>query len=398
MTLSVCCITSDPGARVAAILGQLRAVAEEIVVAVDSRLDPSRLGRYAEVADRLLRYEFVDSAEQAAPCILSQCTGEWILRLDGDEIVSSALIERLPELIGARDVLQYWLPCRWLFPDAHHYLAQPPWHFDAARLVRNDPATLWHGGLSHSQYEPAFPSVYLSESFYHLSLLVHDLAYREAKVARYLSIQSVHERRVLEVDLNAFYIPERDRTFGIDPVPVPPADHAAIAAVLAASGEELPGPPAEAIPLWSWSDIQRAWPRRALPETAYRGAIEAFERTPTLHSGQRRAVTIRVTNAGTERWPGLRREPAIELAHRWRAPADPAPRPWANTCLPASLAPGASALVPVALEAPADAGRHTLELELVHEDPLRGEVIRRFAATSLPIDVEAATGAPITPA
>src|SRR5271167_4075420 len=69
MTLSVCCVTRDPGARVAAIMRQLRPVSTEIVVAVDSRLDPQRLGRYAEVADRLLRYEFVDSAEQVAPTI-----------------------------------------------------------------------------------------------------------------------------------------------------------------------------------------------------------------------------------------------------------------------------------------------------------------------------------------
>ena len=129
MTLSVCCLTSDPGARVAALLRQLRPVSEEIVVAVDSRLDPHRLGRYAEVADRLLRYEFADSAEQAIPWITTQCTGDWILRVDGDEVVSPTLIERLPELTTARDVFQYWLPCRWLFPDAGHYLAQPPWHF-----------------------------------------------------------------------------------------------------------------------------------------------------------------------------------------------------------------------------------------------------------------------------
>jgi hypothetical protein len=389
MTLSVCCLTSDPGARVAAIMRQLRPVADEIVVAVDSRVDPKRLGRYAECADRLLRYEFVDSAEQAARSILAQCRGDWVLRIDGDEVVAPGLIERLPELTSERDVSQYWLPCRWLFPDARHYLAQPPWHFSAARLMRNDPATLWHGGVSHNQFEPAFPSVHLSEGFYHLSLLVHDLAYREAKVARYLSIQSAHSRRVLEVDLNAFYVPERDQTFGIAPVPVPSGDHAAIDEVLAASGNERPGPPAAEIPMLSWSEIQRTWPRRTLPEEAYRGEIEAFERTPGLHEGQRRPLTVRVTNMGTEHWPGLNREPWIKLAHRWLAPDGSVAGEWAETCLPAGLAPGTSALVPVTIESPVSAGRHTLELALVHEDLLHGNVIRRFAATSLPIEVEA---------
>ena len=214
----------------------------------DSRLDPHRLGRYAEVADRLLRYEFVDSAEQAAPWIASQCNGDWILRIDGDEVMSPALIERLPELTGARDVFQYWLPCRWLFPDAEHYLAQPPWHYSSPRLVRNDPATRWHAGLSHGRFEPVFPSVHLSDGYYHLTLLVKDLAHREAKIAHYLSIQSGHSRRVLEDDVTAFYLPRARPEIWLAPVPVPARDRAAIAEVLTASGEERPGPPAEETP------------------------------------------------------------------------------------------------------------------------------------------------------
>lgn len=390
MTLSVCCLTSDPGARVAAILRQLRPVADEIVVAVDSRLDPPRLGRYAEVTDRLLRYEFVDSAEQAAPWIASQCNGDWILRIDGDEVMSPALIGQLPELTGARDVFQYWLPCRWLFPDAEHYLAQPPWHYSSPRLVRNDPATRWHAGLSHGRFEPVFPSVNLSEGYYHLTLLVKDLAYREAKVARYLSIQSGHSRRVLEDDVTAFYLPERDRRFGIAPVPVPARDRAAIAEVLTASGEELPGPPAEELQMWSWREIQCVWPRRTLSEEAYQGEIEMFERAPRLYGGQQRQVTVHVSNTGPERWPGMNREPWIKLSHRWLATESAASEGWMDTCLPAGLAPGDSALIPMTIAAPLNAGRHTIELALVHEDPLRGSIIRRFAETSLAIDVEAA--------
>jgi hypothetical protein len=389
MTLSVCCLTCDPGARVAAILLQLRPVADEIIVAVDSRLDPDRLGRYAQAADRLLRYEFVDSAEQAAPWILSQCTGDWILRIDGDELLAPALVERLPELTGSREVFQYWLSCRWLFPDADHYLPQPPWRFSNQRLVRNDPATLWHPGLSHSGAEPVFPSVYLNEGWYHLSLLVHDAAYREAKVARYLSIASVHSRSVLERDLPAYYLPERDRDLGVV-APVPEHDRAAIAEVLAASGDEQPGPSAGEIPMWSWSEIQRTWPRRALPETAYQGRIELFERVPTLYRGQRRPVTVRVSNAGTEHWPGLDREPRIKIAHRWLGHNGTAADTRSDTCLPASLAAGSSALVPVPVEAPMSPGRHTLELALVHEHPHGGGAVRRFAVLSVPIDIDAA--------
>jgi hypothetical protein len=388
MTLSVCCLTRDPGARVAAIMHQLRPVCQEIVIAVDSRLDPHRLGRYAQAADRLLRYEFVDSAQQAIPWLTTQCSGEWLLLIDGDELLVPSLVQQLPRLTAARDVFQYWLPCRWLFPDARHYLAQPPWQFSAPRLVRSDPATLWQPGLSHGRFEPVFPSVHLGEGFYHLSLLVNDVSFREAKVAHYLSIASGHTRRVLETDLAAYYTPEHDRTFGVDPVPVPTVDRAAIDEVLAASGEELPGPPADEIPLWSWREIQRAWPRRTLPDAAYRAEIEPFERSPRFHTGERRPFTVRVTNAGVEDWPGLDREPRIKLAHRWRAPDAHAAGASADTCLPAPLAAGANALVPVEIEAPPSAGRHVLELELVHDDALHGNVIRRFAGMSMPVEVE----------
>jgi hypothetical protein len=323
MTLSVFCLTDDPGARVAAIMRQLRPVAEEIVIAVDARRDPQHLGHYAEVADRLLRYEFVDSSLQAVPWIVGQCSGDWLLQIDGDEVLSPALIERLPELIAATDVFQYWLPCRWLFPDATHYLAQPPWHFSGLRLVRNDPARLWHAGLSHTFFDSLFPSVYLSESFYHLSLLVNDIAYREAKVAHYLSIQSTHSRRVLEDDLTGFYLPERDRRFGVAPVPVPQRDRAAIAEVLTASEDERPSPSGESIHLATWEEIQLAWPRRPPPEHIYKGKIEAFERTPELDCGQQRSLTVRVSNDGSEHWPGLNREPSIKVSHRWLAPHEP---------------------------------------------------------------------------
>jgi hypothetical protein len=44
MKLSVCCLTRDQPSMVAATLALFRPVADEIVVAVDSRVDPGTLG------------------------------------------------------------------------------------------------------------------------------------------------------------------------------------------------------------------------------------------------------------------------------------------------------------------------------------------------------------------
>lgn len=396
-TLSVCCLTSDPGARVAAIMRQLRPIASEIVVAVDSRIDPQRLGRYARAADRLLRYEFVDSALQALPWMARQCSGDWILLIDGDEVPSPGLLERIPRLIEAGEMFQYWMPCRWVYPDADSYIAQPPWHFTSPRLVRNDPTALWHAGVSHTPFQPVFPAEQIEEAIYHLSLVVDEVALRQAKIDRYLGIASSHSRDVIEVDVPAYYMPERDRRFGIEPVPVPEGDRAAIAEILGATGEELAGPPPNEVPLWTWEMIQRSWPRRQLAEEDCRGAIEPFEQAPRLQAGERRQLTVRVRNEGRETWPGMEREPWIRVAHRWRDGARARPgetngdgKGWSATSLPASLAPGTQALVPLAVEAPRGPGERVLELELVHEDRLYGGTHRRFARTELALEVEPA--------
>ena len=52
MSLSVCLIASAPAARVAALLEPLRALADEIVLAVDSRVDAASVARFAALADR----------------------------------------------------------------------------------------------------------------------------------------------------------------------------------------------------------------------------------------------------------------------------------------------------------------------------------------------------------
>ena len=91
--LSVCCATADPGARVAEALRPFREVADEIVVAVDSRLD--LLGsRLRTIADMAVRFEFAPPIERAWSWLSAQMSGDWIFRLDGDEVASPALDRR----------------------------------------------------------------------------------------------------------------------------------------------------------------------------------------------------------------------------------------------------------------------------------------------------------------
>src|ERR1700693_5892919 len=121
-SLSVFMMTAGPGPRVAALLGALRPVADEILVALDDRADPSVRRDLATVADRIVLYPFAEPVDRPLPWLFDQCRRDWALALDDDEIPSLPLLEALPALCADPGVTPYWLPRRWLFPDSSTYL------------------------------------------------------------------------------------------------------------------------------------------------------------------------------------------------------------------------------------------------------------------------------------
>ena len=93
MSLSVCCLTDAPGPQIREMLEPLRGVADEIVIAADQRVDSADVAVYEAVADRVLRCEF-EFLEAHLAWLHGECSGDWILRLDGDEQASPELIAR----------------------------------------------------------------------------------------------------------------------------------------------------------------------------------------------------------------------------------------------------------------------------------------------------------------
>ena len=132
-TLSVVCLTDGPPERVARSLSLLRDVADEIVVAVDSRLDPSNARRLAEVADTIVRFEYAprSSVHWLGSTRCAAWTGycEWTVT----KSPATTLVEALPDLIADADIVQYWLPTRWLYPDIQHWINERPWYLTSTR-------------------------------------------------------------------------------------------------------------------------------------------------------------------------------------------------------------------------------------------------------------------------
>lgn len=390
VSLSVCLITADPAARIAAILEPLRPFADEVVIAADARVDESTLAGYGDLADRLFRVEYW-MAERHLAWLCEQCEADWILRLDGDEVPSAAFLRRLPEMLACREVGQFWSAQAWLYPDAEHLLADRPWSSDFhVRLIRND-GTSRFPGMQHLHVEPGEPREYVAEPVYHLDLLLSDEARRREKAIRY-ELARPGLRAAGGGPINeSFYLPELRPSLQVEDVPA--EDRDAIARALAAKdpgctgagpvgraraskAEAAPDDRADridarprGIPFVSLREMDRAWEGRDVGEGAYAASIEPLESPCAFASEEQRVVFFAVTNEGDERWPaGLEEMPLIRMAYRWLKPdgsvhvAEGLRSPF-----PRRVRPGERLLVPLHVRAPAAAGDFVLEVDLVHE-------------------------------
>jgi hypothetical protein len=364
VSLSVCCLTGDVGPRVAAILGSLRPVADEIVVAADSRADHERLEQYAAAADRVLRVA-VTQVERHFAWLHAQCSCEWIFRIDADEVASPALVKRLREMTGERRAQQYWFPRRWLYPDQDHWLEETPWWPDYQnRLVRNDGALRFRG-LPHTSAELSQPAAYVEEPIYHLTCLLDAVQARRSRAIRYEVMRPGLEAPGGGSANRRFYLPELYAYR--KPVQVPPEDAAAIRAVLASG--TAPRAPLGDVAVTPPAETDRYWAGRIVAADAYAVKLEPLEPEPRMTVGEVRGIHVRVTNQGSETWPwDVHAGPEIRCAYRWLDLNEKVLEPEGQrTSLPCTVGPGENVIVPVAVEAPAVEGAFLLEVDLVHE-------------------------------
>lgn len=359
-------MTNEPASRLATLLAPLRPIADEVVIAADARVETATLAGYAALADRLFTVDFL-LYERHLPWLHAQCMGDWILRFDGDELPSAALVRRLPELLERRDVHQYWIRRAWVYPDAATVLDELPWSTDYLnRLVRND-GTLSFIGIQHAHANPVSPSAYIEQPVYHLELLLADVASRRSKAIRY-EVSRPNLRPPGGGRFNeAYYVPElrtRLRTAA-----VPMEDAAALTAVAHLQPPAVGGS-SGAVEHITLARMDALWSGRTLGATAYRASVCCQEEEIELVAGETRVVFVQVINEGDELWPGgMQMHPLIRLSYRWlRRDGSVHTHDGPRSQLPASLAPGATALVPLQVLAPSQPDRLVLEIDLVHED------------------------------
>lgn len=409
--ISVCCLTAGPLHRVAAILALYRPLVGEIVCAVSSRFSPGELSVLSDVADRVvpceMRADF--NPEHYRAWLYGLCDGDWIVTVDSDEVPSAALLGMLPGLAARRDVVTYLATCRWLYPDASHFLDEYPWEPSWKMvMVRNDPATLHIKGGVHEGVMAVEPYRFVDLPVYHLSCVVLPVGSRREKVAFYDSLEGNQlledGRRISEV----FYLPEEHARY--DPARLGPEDVAIVRSVLDVdvSGDrvlERDSVPSVAPPLppgaTPYGEIVATWPEHPFGPGAYRATLALRRaRTPVREMspaapGEVRPLMVAVGNEGTETWlRDLRNR--VALGSRWHVrTTDGTPGELVadgqRSVFASDVHPGDEVLQPIAVEAPATPGEYVLVVDLVEEQ------VRWFdCGIEIAIDVEEPqAGAPL---
>ena len=357
-SLSVACVSRDTTGRLATILRLYREVADEIVVALDDSVLDEAAAALGDTADRVFAIPFRPPVERSLAWLHSVCTGEWVLRIDDDEVPSAELISQLSELGDGRGLTHAFIPRRWMWSGADRYLAAPPWYPDyQLRLVRNDPALTWFPGVTHWPTTAMGEHRYLTAPIYHLDLLLNTRGRREEKAQFYERAEP--GRRLAGLPLNlAYYLPELRPDVRLAPVPA--EDAAAIRAALQPQPESTAEPQVDRV---ASRDIDVLWDGAEPGEGAYRAELTFAEDVTPFTIGEVRTVDVRVLNHGERIWPpgGAGRFP-VALSYRWDGGGD-----GLRTPLPERLPPQAETIVPVAIAAPGLPGSHQLSVDLVAE-------------------------------
>ena len=156
------------------------------MLAVNRDGDLDTLDACADLADRRLTYEFRESPSRLVGWILRQCSADWILRLDDDEVPSAALLRALPDLMRDRR------PCEVLIKRGGCIAARTD-DLRAVALERRVPVTAaaqppgaWRfDGRVHTDVRVAGERRLLETPMYHAALVLSPLEARRRRALAY---------------------------------------------------------------------------------------------------------------------------------------------------------------------------------------------------------------------
>jgi hypothetical protein len=343
----------------------MRPIADEIVLAVDKTSGRETLDACAGLADR--RFE-LESARIGCYLgwIFNQCSGDWILRLDEDEIPSQALLDRLPELIQDPRPTNILMSRRWLYPDSGRFITNHPWTPDyQVQLIKNVPGIWRTTGVLHEPIHIFGEQKLVDLPIYHCPCILLPLSVQRERRRRY-----DEKRPGLEIDgfpINAMHTPQDCR--GIVTAPVPAADRSVIDAILDAAeppaGSAPPLAPVRAVP---FREASQFYEGRKLSDDAYHARVRFLEPWLEMPAGSSRRFEVLVENLGDATWPwGEQSNPPVRLGYQWLDPQTRETLLEGRTAFGESVFPGRATRLFMVVNAPALAGRYILQADVAHD-------------------------------
>lgn len=330
------------------ILGRLRAVATEIVVAVDRTAGWTARDTelVAGTADRIVPHTYQFPPERNFRWLHDQCTSDWILRLDGDEVPSQALVERLGTPGWDAGVTHLLIPRRWVWPAPTLMLDASPWWPDPQlRLVRRGLVRL--SDTLHQPAEIAGCGRWLDAPIYHLDLLNNTPEKRLTKARRYEASNPGLRTEAGTAQNTGFYVPEAIPG-PLRTIDVPVEDREVVAASLAVPAR---------------TDLGSVG-ARTLPPAGTRTATVVHPGPSPWTASATARVMVRVANpTDTAIASGL--EPPVRVGARIRS-LDGAIWGEFRAELTCPILPGTDEVMPLTVDTP-PAGAYTLEVGLLVE-------------------------------
>ncbi len=353
VSLSVCVFSDQSAARLSAIVAPLRGVAADIVVAIDDRVSDPDLTPLHGAADNVIVAPFSWPLEANLKWLHAQCSGDWVLRLDGDEVPSRSLVDMLALDEWHRDVTHCYLPRRWLVNEGTSWIRVNPWWPDTQlRLVKNDPELMSSGGRVHQTIDVDGPHRVLDAPIYHLDLVESDLDFRRSKGRRYYRAQP-ELRTHGGLSMGAFYTPEL-----VDPyppvAPVPPEDQALIHAVMARDYRSV------------MEDRSKRTRGELSMEAGKAVSVRVVHADRRGYSGRNLEILLTVSNTGSESLDPFS-DYSFCAGAQWYGSSKTSVLEEARADLPCLLEPGESESVLMLARIPEPAGEYVLSIGVLEE-------------------------------
>jgi len=185
--LSVCLIIKNEEKHLSRCLASIKDIAGEIII-VDTGSTDNSLTIVREFSDKVYHYQWHNDFSAARNFCLGKAVGEWILILDGDEILGGNSRNRLMEIIQAPDIEACLLSVNNFSQKTHELLTTPTLQL---RLFRNKKEYRYEG-LIHEE---------ILQSILNYNPSARIEIAREIGITHYGYTEENHERLKRNIDL-----------------------------------------------------------------------------------------------------------------------------------------------------------------------------------------------------